>query len=587
MSNSSTLSLSVILRAVDRLSGPINAINARIEALHGPVRRLSAALNNSLRLTGISQITSGLLSVGSAVSSLTLKLMAMGGVAGVAFKRLFIDTAAEFENYEITLETFYGTSEKAKAAMDWVSGFAASTPYQLGEVTRGFIELKSFGLDPISGALKAAGDAAAAMGKPIDMATNTLASALRGQADMLDNFGIFGRIEKNMMVFDWVDKAGKKSHKEVNKTNRDLIAKTIMGIWEQKFGGSMDRLSHGYTGIVSNIMDNLTRLANKVMESGGSFSFLKDELQAVLDKLSYLQTPEGLKETERWGVKLRLVLGEIKLHAIEAWDGINELAVKVGGFGNLAELVLGGIAAIMAGPLLLALTMVTEGVVILSGALLALALSDPILLAIEAAVIGIWLLWKNWDAVITKIKATIKDIKETMVTGLMSAIDNVVSGIKLAFAAIVDGADGVIRIIKNIATLKNPFAGGDLMFPMPDGTAGAPGTPGTPGTPGVSGDSSNLANPVHLPLLSMGKPVPTLLSMGNPLPLIHSKSQTEANGKNNTSIPANNKQAPVEVSGQITFKIDQDGRGRVASIKSNNPRINFNVDAGLIMSGAR
>jgi hypothetical protein len=567
---SGDLKLSVILRAVDHLSAPLNNLNARLEAMQGPTRRLGSALNNSLRLTGVSQITRGLRNVGSEVGSLAVKLTALGGVAGFAFKRMFIDTAAEFENYKITLETFYGTSEKAQGAMDWVSGFAASTPYQLGEVTKGFIELKSFGLDPTSGALKAAGDAAAAMGKPLDMATNTLASALRGQAEMLDNFGIFGRIEKDMMVFDWVDKAGKKFHKEVNKTNRDEIAKTITGIWQQKFGGSMDRLSHGFTGIMSNIQDNFTRLAVKVMESGGSFSFLKDELQKVLDKLNYLQTPEGLKETEKSAVKLRKALGEIKAFAKEAWKGINKLADAVGGFGNLAKLVFGGIALVMTGPLLLAIYSVTAAI----GTMTLAMMANPALLAIGLMSAAVLLLWKNWDGVVGGFKQGINDIKNWFAVDLMAGINSFVDGVKSAFSLLWDAITGIGRAIKSVMQFKNPFSGGELMFPMPDGAPGAAGTPGTPGTPGVPGTAGAPGVPGTAGALpTLGAPV-ALPALGKPLALVPSKSQPASNQK-------------IDTGGTINLKIDSATPVKVTSMKTNDPRQIMNVDAGLTMAGAR
>jgi len=583
---SNNLNLSLTLRAVDHLTAPLRRINSQIETLQAPVRNLGSTLNRSLQLTGLTQIKAGLAGIGREVGALTFKLTAMGLASGYAFKHMFIDTAAEFEGYKITLETFYGTSQKAQGALDWVSSFAASTPYQLGEVTKGFIELKSFGLDPIQGSLKAAGDAAAAMGKPLEMATNTLASALRGQADMLDNFGIFGRIEKDMMVFDWVDNAGKKFHKEVNKTNRDQIAKTITGIWQQKFGGSMDRLSQGFTGIVSNIQDNITRLSVKVMEGGGSFSFLKDELQKVLDTLNYLQTPEGLKETEQWGVKLRKVLGDIKAFAGEAWGKINQMADAVGGFGNLAKLLFGGIAAIMAGPLLMAITSTIGALVTLTTVLLA----NPLVLAIGLMAAAVFLLHKNWDAVVAGIKDGIIFLKDLLVNGLMSAIDGVTGGIKLALAAIVDGVSSVARAIANVAQFKNPFAGGEAMFPMPtepQANSQAPGrsaakAPIIPIDPMLSIDLGKPASPITTgkpanPVM-MGKPVDPV-AMGKPVaPIVMA-----------APVAPLARRAPdkVDVGGLLHIKIDSPTPVKVASMKSNDPRQTINVDAGPTMAGTR
>ena len=553
---STNLNLSVILRAVDHLSGPLRQMNSQLAAMQAPVRNLGAALNQSMQLTGITRMRDGLAGIGREARSLGFKLMAMGGTVGYGFKKMFVDTAAQFETFKITLMTFYDTSEKADAAMEWISAFAAKTPYELAEVTQGFIELKAFGLDPISGAMKAAGDAAAGMGKPLSEATRTLASAMRGQAEMLDNFGIFGRIEKNKMIMEGVYKDGKKFKYAIDKQNRELIASTIVTIWSKKYGDSMDRLSAGWKGTASNIADSFTRLSNKLMTSGGAFAFLEDELKGFLARIEYFQTPEGLKETAIYGAKLKEMLKAIKAYAGEAWVELNKLKASVGGWGNLAKLAFGSVALIMAGPLLLAITNVAAGMIMLASAFAA----NPVLLAVGLMVAAVVMLWKNWNQVVEGFNTGINAIKKWLTEGLMTAIDNVVGGIKLAFSAIVDGVAGVGRAIANIAQLKSPFSGGQPMFPS------------------VSPTDSRAPNAQNI--------FPSTSSaMGMPVSLISSASPRKADmgSAEVYGILGNFK---IDTGGELKITID-DQRTRVSSLKSNDPRQTINVDTGAAMVHAR
>ena len=54
---------------------------------------------------------------------------------GYAFKRTFVDTAPQFEDFRTTLETIEGASEEAKASMDWIDAFAVKTPFELEQVS--------------------------------------------------------------------------------------------------------------------------------------------------------------------------------------------------------------------------------------------------------------------------------------------------------------------------------------------------------------------------------------------------------------------------------------------------------------------
>src|SRR5574343_136750 len=68
-----------------------------------------------------------------------------------------IRTNANFESLTKSLESAMGSAEAGKAAFDTIEKFAASTPYDLNQVTEGFIKLKNLGLDPSEEALTSYG----------------------------------------------------------------------------------------------------------------------------------------------------------------------------------------------------------------------------------------------------------------------------------------------------------------------------------------------------------------------------------------------------------------------------------------------
>ena len=115
-----------------------------------------------------------------------------GGLAMLG--RSFLDTAAQFEKFETVLGVIEGSEEKGKAALSWVSDFAAKTPYELTEVTEAFVKLRSYGLEPTNGLLKTLGDTSAAMGKPLMQAVEAIADAITGENERLKEFGITAKV---------------------------------------------------------------------------------------------------------------------------------------------------------------------------------------------------------------------------------------------------------------------------------------------------------------------------------------------------------------------------------------------------------
>lgn len=205
-----------------------------------------------------------------------------GGLAMLG--KSFLDTAAQFEKFETVLGVIEGSEEKGKAALSWVSDFAAKTPYELTEVTEAFVKLRSYGLEPTNGLLKTLGDTSAAMGKPLMQAVEAIADAITGENERLKEFGITAKVTGEKITYAYI-KNGEEIKKTVDKNNKALIQATLEGIWNDKYAGAMDKLSMTWVGMWSNFKDSITRFKNNVMEAG-PFKQIKAGLAALLESIN-------------------------------------------------------------------------------------------------------------------------------------------------------------------------------------------------------------------------------------------------------------------------------------------------------------
>lgn len=207
------------------------------------------------------------------------------GLTGVMylFKREFVDTAAKFERFQAILETTEGSSDKARKALNWVSEFAAKTPFELEEVTEGFVKLRAYGLDPVNGLMKSLGDASAAMGKPLSQAVEAIADAVTGENERLKEFGIKARKQGQMITYEYTVN-GQTMTKRAQASSREQIQATLESIWNDKYAGAMEKRSRTWEGMMSNLSDQWVRFKNLVMQSG-VFDAMRDKLENFLIKL--------------------------------------------------------------------------------------------------------------------------------------------------------------------------------------------------------------------------------------------------------------------------------------------------------------
>jgi len=224
----------------------------------------------------------------SSMASLAKKVgLAVGSMYALKqafdFGASFVATSAQFESFETTLTSITGSSEKAKASMAWIQDFTASTPFELAQVTEGFVKMKAYGLEPMDGTLRTLGDTASAMGKDIVQAVEAMADAVTGENERLKEFGIKASKEGDTITYAWSDSSG-KARNIVIENNKDIIQSTLNAIFNEKYIGAMDAQSKTWDGMMSNLSDRWTLFKKDFMDAG-LFTYLKAILGVIGDRL--------------------------------------------------------------------------------------------------------------------------------------------------------------------------------------------------------------------------------------------------------------------------------------------------------------
>ncbi|MEL7430441.1 MAG: tape measure protein, partial [Pseudomonadota bacterium] len=351
----------------------------------------------------------GLSDVGSGFKKVGRGAVLAGGIATSAFASAGLaagyltGTASEFERYQTILETTEGSGAKAEAAMGWVTNFAVKTPYELGEITDSFVKLRSYGLDPTQGLLQSLGDTSAAMGKPLVQAVEAMADAVTGENERLKEFGITAKKAGDQITYSYTNAAGEAATATVRAGDRMAIQMKLMDIFNEKYGGAMERLSATWDGMVANLMDMWVKFQLMIMQSG-LFDWMKDKLSGILDTINQMEADGSLKEwATSIGQSIQTTLEAAWQFALGFADAVSTIAGHlstaaqfVGGWRNLL-MILG---AMTFAPALVAtavgIMQIARGLAFLGVALAA----NPIGLAVAGIAALVYVIYANWDAVL-------------------------------------------------------------------------------------------------------------------------------------------------------------------------------------------
>ncbi len=121
--------LTLVLRAVDKATGPITRLAAKLEKMNEPVKKLSKAWGTVVKESGFGKVAAGFAGVGNALKSLAVKFLAVAGLAGLA-ARAVIGFITEFDNLGDTA-TKLGLTVDGLAQLRYAAEVAGSSQEEL------------------------------------------------------------------------------------------------------------------------------------------------------------------------------------------------------------------------------------------------------------------------------------------------------------------------------------------------------------------------------------------------------------------------------------------------------------------------
>lgn len=348
----------------------------------------------------------------------------LGLAAGIyAFKKGFLDIAVEAEKARTRLKAIEESPGRAEAAMAVTEQFREKTATSLADVREAWIELRTRGIRPTDYTLTAIADTAAATGKKMaDVAREIGGGVEGGYYRGLREYGIEAKEVGSQLVLQY-RYLGKVIKEAVPKDNKLLVENKMLEILSKRYGGTALEASKGWEGLLLTMHEGWTKFALEVMDKGGVFAFMKDQLNEFVEggkktadgqSENAAKMASGLKDFIRLGFAVVTFFRDQVPGIVRT---INSVVDAIGGW----KVAIGGLVAVMAGKFILSLIGVIGpaiGVVVsamsalipiivtLTGVVYGLGvalLTTPvgwIVMGIAAIVAAAWLLYDNWDEVV-------------------------------------------------------------------------------------------------------------------------------------------------------------------------------------------
>jgi len=276
---------------------------------------------------------------------------AIAAVAGFAAMGIAISKVAQvgsgFEDLKDSLNQVFGSINAGDAALKQVMEFAQTTPFQIEDATKAFIQLKSAGIEPNMKQLQTFADTASVsvdqLGtfEALIRMVQRSASGGMGLEELnmisdkgIDVLGILG--EKLQLGKDDIAKYGKTADGAAK-----MVAALVEGL-NEKFGGAMEAKMDNLSTKTSNMTIAFKALADDVFNSGlGDFlkgmsdsltefsdSILRARMQARGDIFPNMEGILALEDPlQRMGA-LQPQIRKVEAQIIETQDKINGLEAR-------------------------------------------------------------------------------------------------------------------------------------------------------------------------------------------------------------------------------------------------------------------
>lgn len=263
-----TLGIAVDSRDVRKADKDLDSLAKTSKTVEGNVTKMASAFSNTLK----------------------------GAVAGVSFGYLakdILDTNRQMEMLRASLTSVTGSIESGKDAFKFVQQFAVDTPFEVEDLTKAFISLKNFGIQPTAQVMQAISDQAAKLGGSAETLTGiTLALGQAWAKGKLQGQEILQLINQGVPIWQLLVEVTGKSTAELQKMSekgeitRDVLEKVIDKMGELSSGSSI-RAMNTLTGSISNLSDAWKIFEDTLLNDKGE-GYIKSFVSSVTNEIGVL-----------------------------------------------------------------------------------------------------------------------------------------------------------------------------------------------------------------------------------------------------------------------------------------------------------
>tara|TARA_R110002033_G_scaffold138731_2_gene177723 strand:- start:501 stop:3977 length:3477 start_codon:yes stop_codon:yes gene_type:complete len=243
---------------------------------------------------------------GGSIKSATSSLVAMAG-AYIGIDKLWesiksvLTAGDDAAAFSAQMTAMMGSIASGEQATQWIKDFANNTGTRLDSAKQAFASLKTFGIDPMNGSLKAMVDYNAKLGGSQEKLEGIILAV--GQAwakQKLQGEEILQLVERGVPVWDLLEKVTGKNAvqlgklSEAGKLGRDVMQQLFTEIGNQANGQaskSLERLS----GQV-NLMSNKWTEFKTIIADSGAYQVAVDFIQSLNEKFDELNKSGQIKQ---------------------------------------------------------------------------------------------------------------------------------------------------------------------------------------------------------------------------------------------------------------------------------------------------
>lgn len=409
-------------KQVEKYKNEVEEANRKIKEAKEKVRKHTVAISENNKKIKEGQKTLegwGKKAIGSidSVIAKTMKFgMAMVVAAGIFAGTTGFSQAFDMEGYKMQLTTAVKSTEKAGELMVRAVKYANSTPFETGEVIEATAKMEAMGASSIKW-LGDVADMAGATTKGMIQATEAMIAARKGEFERLKEFGI----DKELLMAEAAKKYGRNVvfNKRGQIKDRLKLEETLQSVMKQKFEGGADKQAKTFKGLWSTITGVTKAALAKIVgmnedgtiKQGSLYEKLKEKMELVVAILNKWMEDGTI---DRIADGVTAAVGKM----IEIFKGLYDFISKYRTWIEAILIFVGTVYSVV--KVFTLLKAVIGAVTIVIGLLngtLTLTPLGAVALAVGALVTAGYLLYKNWEIVVSWGKS-LWDWLKNLVTGV-------------------------------------------------------------------------------------------------------------------------------------------------------------------------